>query len=425
LIDQDIGIAHVTSITSYRRSRMIFDQDTDGTGTPGLNIHLTQTDKQFSQELQISSNPGSRFTWVVGAYYYHADGDTDPTVLDFYGAAQPVIPGFGVVTNNINYATAKTEALAGFAQASVPLGHRTNLTLGFRYTTEKRSLDSDLATVISIPFVPFPITSHAVSYQSKRFSDPTWRISLDHHFSDDVMVYASYNRGFKSGGYNASSPSQAPFNPETLDAYEIGLKSALLDHRIRLNLSGFDYEYKDIQVGGFALGQIYYYNGARARVYGGEAEIEARIGAALTLSGGVTILHDEFTDFPNAVYYLGFNQATTRDAKGNRLPQTARFTGNVTADYKIPTRVGKFNLTATYSYNSGYYTEVDNNLYQPHFGLLNAGIGFTLDDGLGIRAWGRNLTNEKVTNSMNTTNLGATTTYQPPRTYGVTVTASF
>jgi outer membrane receptor protein involved in Fe transport len=390
-----------------------------------LNIRLTQTDKQFSQELQLSSAPGSRFTWVVGAYYFHATGITDPTTLDFFGIVQPVIPGLGAVTNNINYATTKTEAIAGFAQATVPITKRTNLTLGFRYSTEKRSLDSDFTTVISSPFIPFPIVNDAMSYQSKRFSDPTWRVSLDHHFSDDLMVYASYNRGFKSGGYNASFATQPAYSPEQLNAYEVGFKSSFLDHRVRFNASGFFYDYKDIQVGGFALGQIYYYNGARAHIWGAEAELEARITSRLHVSGGVTILDDKFTEFPNAIYFVGFNQVAIRNAKGNRLPMTARFTGNVTADYEVPVSVGKVQLSATYSYNSGYFTEVDNTLYQPRFGLLNGSIGLKLDSGLGIRGWVRNLTDAKVTNSMNTTNIGGTTNYQPPRTYGATVSASF
>ena len=424
-VNQGLGFAQLTSITAYRRSRMKFDLDTDATGTPGLDVFVTQTDKQFSQEVQISSNPGDRFTWVIGAFYYHAISLTNPTVIDFFGAVQPVIPFFGVVTGNINYATTKTDALAGFAQGTLPLGDATNLTLGVRYNTEKRTLDSNLATVVAIPFPPFSITNPDVSYHSKRFSDPTWRASLDHHFGRDTMVYASYNRGFKSGGYNVALPSAAPYNPEKLDAYEVGMKTSLLDRRVRFNMSGFYYDYRNIQVGGFALGQIYYYNGARARVYGGEAEIEARVTSALRLSGGVTVLHDEFTNFPNAVYYTGFNQVSTRDGKGNRLPQTARLTGNLTTDYEIPTSIGKVDLTGSYSYNSGYYSEVDNNLHQPRYGLLNSSISLTLENGLGIRGWARNLTNRKVTNTLSTTNVGTTTTYQPPRTYGVSLTASF
>ncbi len=424
-IDQDVGAVHLKSISAYRRSRMGFDQDTEATGTPGLNIHLTQTDRQYSQELQLSSGPNSTISWVAGAYYYHAEGITDPTRLEMYGPVQIPIPFFGTIVGNINNATAKTEALAGFAQATIPLGDTTGLSLGYRYSTEKRSLDSDLATLVAVPFPPFQIANHAVSSQSTRFSDPTWRISLDHHFTDDVMGYVSYNRGFKSGGYNAASPTQAPYRPETLDAYEAGLKTTLADRRLRLNVSSFYYDYKDIQVGGFALGQIYYYNGAKARIYGLEADFDARLTAALRLSGGVTLLHDEFVDFPNAVYYLGFNQVAIRSADGNRLPQTARASGNVAVDYTTPTALGPLNLNFSYAYNSGYYTEVDNNLHQPSFGLLNASAGLTLNDSLTLRAWGRNLGNEKVTNSMNTTSLGATTTYQAPRTYGVTVTATF
>ena len=424
-IDQDAGAVHLKSISAFRRSRMGFEQDTDGTGTPGLNIHLTQTDRQYSQEFQVSSGPDSKITWVGGVYYYYAKGITDPTRLEMYGSVQTPIPGFGTVIGNVNNASTKTEALAGFAQATIPLTDKTGLTVGYRYSTEKRSLDSDMTTLIAVPFAPFPIPNHAVSTQSKRFSDPTWRISLDHHFTDDVMGYLSYNRGFKSGGYNAALASEPPYDPETLDAYEAGIKSTLADRRLRLNVSGFYYDYKDIQVGGFSLGQIYYYNGARAHVYGLEADFDARVSSALRLSGGVTLLHDEFVDFPNAIYFLGFNQVAVRSAKGNRLPQTARLTGNIAADYTVPTSVGPLNLNLSYAYNSGYFTEVDNQLHQPSFGLLNASAGLSLDNGLTLRAWGRNLTNEKVTNSMNSTSIGSTTTYQPPRTYGVTVSAKF
>ena len=431
-INQDIGGVRLTSISAYRRSNMMFDQDTDATGTPGLNIHLTQIDKQFSQEVQLASGPGSRINWVVGAYYFHATGITDPTNLYTYGIAQPLVPlgpdgtpPFATIPHQINIAETKTDALAGFAQATIPVFDRTNLTVGFRYSTEKRSLDSDFTTILDIPFLPFPVSNETTSYQSKRFSDPTWRVSLDHHFSDDFMAYASYNRGFKSGGYNASFAGAAPFSPEKLDAYEVGFKSTLLDRRLRFNASAFYYDYRNIQVGGFALGQIYYYNGARARIYGIEAEVEARVTSALRLSGGVTLLSDKFTDFPNAIHFTGFNQTTTIDASGNKLPMTATFTGNVTADYEIPVSIGKVDLSATYAYNSGYYAEVDNDLHQRRFGFLNASVGLNFDDGLGVRGWIRNATNAKVTDSMNTTGLGATTNYQPPRTYGVTVSAKF
>ena len=424
-INQGLGFAQLTSITAYRNSRMAFNLDTDATGTPALDVFVNQHDRQFSQEVQFGSNRGSRFTWVVGAYYYHAINSTDPTTISFFGPAQAVIPFVGSVTGNVNNAATKTDAIAAYGQATIPLGSTTNLTLGARYNTEKRTLDSNLVTVLAIPFVPFPVTNAAVSYQSKRFSDPTWRVSVDHHFTPDTMVYASYNRGFKGGGYNVALPSSAPYGAETLDAYEVGLKTSLLNRRVRFNASGFYYDYRNIQVGGFALGQIYYYNGAKAEVYGGEAEIDARVTSQLRLSGGITVLHDQFKDFPNAVYYTGFNQVVIRSGNGNRLPQTARFTGNVTADYTVPTSIGQFDLTGSYAYNSGYYSEVDNNLHQPKFGLVNASLGLTLTNGLGVRGYVRNLTNRKVTNSMNTTNVGTTTTYQPPRTYGVSLSASF
>src|SRR5882757_8516981 len=94
---------------------------------------------------------------------------------------------------------------------------------------------------------------------------PTWRLGLDHKF-DDNLVYASYNRGFKSGGFNAGTPSQDPYNPEILDAYELGLKSVIAQ-RFRLNDAIYYYKYSNYQAAFFNQSNIEVANAA-ARTYG-------------------------------------------------------------------------------------------------------------------------------------------------------------
>jgi len=115
------------------------------------------------------------------------------------------------------------------------------------------------------------------------------------------MVYTSYNRGFKSGGFNVAAPTDPAFKPEKLDAYEIGLKSDLFDRRLRLNTSAFYYDYTNLQVIKYTGTVTTIYNGASARVYGLDADVEARLNSNFSLSGGLTLLHDRFTDFPAAV----------------------------------------------------------------------------------------------------------------------------
>ena len=140
----------------------------------------------------------------------------------------------------------------------------TNLTLGARYTHDERKLNStgygDLLAGFAVPL--FDIS------EKSTFNKPTWRIALDHQFSGDVMAYASYSRGFKSGVYNLTSPTDPVVKPETLDAYEIGIKSQLLDHRLQLNASTFYYDYSDIQLTTIKGASQILVNAAKAKIYG-------------------------------------------------------------------------------------------------------------------------------------------------------------
>ncbi len=81
----------------------------------------------------------------------------------------------------------------------------------------------------------------------QNFQKLTWRLALNQKFTEDVMGYVSYNRGFREGGYNVAGPADAPYKPESIDAYEVGLKSVMFDRRLRLNAAAFWYEYRDIQ----------------------------------------------------------------------------------------------------------------------------------------------------------------------------------
>ena len=98
---------------------------------------------------------------------------------------------------------------------------------------------------------------------------------MDHQFGPDVLGYISWNRGFKSGGFNPTLVTQPPYKPERLDDYEIGEKSTLLDGRLRLNAAFFYYIYKDIQVNTFLNSVAVIYNGAEAREYGLDASFDA------------------------------------------------------------------------------------------------------------------------------------------------------
>src|ERR1700729_4276058 len=114
------------------------------------------------------------------------------------------------------------------------------------------------------------------------------------------MAFASFNTGFKSGGFDASTFSAIPFKPETLKAYEAGVKTDLLDRRLRLNASGFYYGYSQIQIEKIEAASIAVVHGAKATMYGLDANFEAIIAPQLALTGALEVEHGKFDSFRNA-----------------------------------------------------------------------------------------------------------------------------
>jgi outer membrane receptor protein involved in Fe transport len=242
------------------------------------------------------------------------------------------------------------------------------------------------------------------------------------------MVYVSENRGFKSGGFNPQVPTDPAYDPEKLDAYEIGMKSDLFARRLRINAAVFYYNYTNLQVAKFTGSKTTYYNGAAARIYGLDTDIEFRPTPNLTFTGGFTLLNDRFTNFPNAVIALqvpGGLDTEIGSATGNRLPQTADFTGSVNADYHVPTHFGGVGFNLSYSYNSGYYSQPDNILWQPSYSTVATDLRFELRNNITFSLWGRNLTNAKIAQTLAAGSFNSIVSYAPPLTYGATVSAKF
>lgn len=424
-IDHDFGWASLTSISAYRASSYFTAFDGGFQPANVLGIDTDLVDRQFTQELDLKSNDLSWLTWVTGFYYYQENASYDPANSTF---GPPLINPFFPLQTIDSQASQRTHSYAGFAQLGVKLGAQTDLTLGARYTWETRSLDGiqDGFLVGGIPIGPLGPPVNV----STNTEEPTWRAALDHHFDDNTMVYVSYNRGFKSGGYNATVLTDPPFAPETLDAYETGLKSEFLDNRVRLNGALFYYDYHNIQVAKYEAGQIGYYNGAAAQMYGIDGDVEAILFPGFTVSGGLSLVHDRFTSFPNALYEIplptGGSLPVVQSAKGNRLPQTPDATVNLSATYNIQTSNGNWSADLFTYYNSGWYGQPDNILHQSSYWLVNANVGWQSPSGkYFVSLWGKNLTNQVYATTLAGTDFASGVQYAPPRTYGVSVGVNF
>jgi iron complex outermembrane receptor protein len=421
-IQHDLDFAQFVSISAYRRTILESDASASLSIDPAFAIasDSVQNNSQISQELQLLSLPTERIKWTAGTYLYRADGGLTPPAVTMGGLIAP-LTYFDIYDHQKSYSAAL------YGQATTEVAPATNLTLGLRYTVERR----DFRGWQSYGF-PDGTSASFSDAQHKIFDKPTWRFALDHHFTPDVMGYVSYNRGFKSGGFNDTLVPTTVFAPEVLDAYELGTKSTVLDRRVSVDAAAFLYKYKNIQSFRYLSdGNADIYNGAAATLYGLDLDVKWKIIDNLSLSGGVEVMHTEYNSFPLAPLSSpmpgGGTAYTSGSVSGNRLPFGPRVSSTFTADYLVPLGAsGDLNFSGTYSHNSGWFGEPDNRLHQPAYDLLNAQISWNSSDQIyEVRLWGRNLTDTQYVTALGSQPNGDFAVFAPPRTYGVTVSRVF
>jgi iron complex outermembrane recepter protein len=409
----DFSGARLVSITAYRESYMTVyfsGSDTANLGAGNTVIDMIDNEKQFSQELDLQSVGTGPLTWATGLYFLHSAGYFEPLTTTIG------IPGGNLVI--VNTADEGLKSYAGFGQITYHFNPITNLTVGLRYTEDERT---DVATQTS----PFGFES---ADTGKDFGKLTWRLALDHHFTPDVLGYISDNRGFKSGTYDPQTIPAVVLKPETLDAYETGIKSDWLDQRLRLNAAVFYYKYTNVQVTDFVGTLEEVYNGNGATSYGVDLDLAAKPIPELTLNGGLSWIHARYGNFnptfvgiPNPPGVGGDTVSLTGNATGHQLQDTPPYTFDFGGIYEIPTAQGNFSIGASYYYNDGWYSEPENRLRQGAYSLVNASAGWnSLDKRYSVQLWGKNLGNTIYAAQLDASSSGDNREAAPGRTFGVT-----
>ncbi len=421
-VEHQFDSFNVTSLTAYRDSWTTLVWDIDFTPVPNLIGDLVDLENQISEELTFSSKAGEKLNWVAGLYTFHADGSYDPAGVFSYDGL------FGPFTYVAPYARQVTESEAAFAQGTYEIVDATNLTVGARVTHENRDISGTEYGYTAGSTTPVLLSTTPPA--SLQFNKPTYRLALDHHFSPDVMSYVSFNTGFKSGGFNTQFASQPAFLPETVKAYEVGMKDDLLDRRLRLNVAAFDYEYNNIQIQKVGVANTGIINGATARIYGIDGDFDALFTENFKITGSLAYLHATFLDFTNAPFGSPGGGIPTYpgNASGNDIPKSPRFTANLTPDYRVPLANGSsVHLDGTFEYNSGFYFEPDNELKQPSFVRINASVRWeSANEHYYARLFANNLTNREVISYSSTLADGTRDiTYEAPRLYGISVGYKF
>ena len=344
--------------------------------------------------MQLVSRRSEAFNWVIGGYYFSSVDRLHPFSLKL-SAPYFTPPGIQDLFQIDIRDRLSSRSLAAFAQGTLALAPGTNITGGIRYTDETRRLfGQEFGFADGFP-VGEVIPAVRSSISAKQV---TYRAAIDHKFAQDVMGYLSFNTGFKSGGFNGFDPTNPPYQPEKLTAYEAGLKTELLDRRLRLNLAAFYYDYTNIQVTRYITTALVY-NGASARLYGGDLDIAWRATPELQITGGLELLSSKFLSFPNAQFSIplpnGGIAPVSGDAAGNRLPYAAKVSASVSIDYSKQLASGVLDLNLTNAFNSGYPSEPDNRLRVGSFDLLSASIAYTPTGGRwNLRLYAKNLLNE-------------------------------
>lgn len=416
-IEHDFDGVNLVSTTAYRKTRGTIFFPNVGQDPDFLTlVKLYDRAEQASQEFQFQSNSDSAFDWTAGAFLFYADGGWQPVELSG-GALAPLDRIF------LN-SSQSTYSGAAYGQSTVDFGQGTSLTLGLRYTIDRRKWD--LLQEFDAPFPLGPFSDEG----KRTFKKLTWRAALDHEFESGLLLYLSANRGFKSGGFNDLALPATPYLPETLDAYEAGFKTDLFDSRIRINGAGFYYDYKNLQVTRYENGILLLYNGAGAEVYGMDLDAEALVTSRLRVGAGLSVIHGRYKSFPNADITFpapgGGTIITTGSAKGNRLSYTPDWTVNLSANYSIPLPVGTLDLAVAYFHSDGFVGSPDERLRQKAYDVVNASASWSSDDeAWKISIYGRNITDELYASALYAQANGDAIQYAAPRTYGVSLQRAF
>jgi iron complex outermembrane recepter protein len=416
-LDQEgLGFAKLMDIVAYRKDATHIEWDLYEGVPQYFDGMLQAAENQFSEELQLSSEEGSPIIWSAGVYYFHSESQYDPN-LAVFGP-----PDLNVVGAVLAPAEQQANSTAGYGQATIPLFDKTNLTLGARYTNENHNIVGGSSTFFSdgalLSDILYPL-------RTVHFDKATYRAALDHHFSDDTMVYASWNTGFKAGGFNTGSIGDPSYGPESLTAYEVGIKSDLLERRLSVDLSGFYYNYKNIQVQKIEGDNTGIINGGAAHVDGADLDVKAVATDALSFDLSAEYLNAYFTSFADAPLsnpILGDTTTVqTGSAAGNQLPYAAHVTFTVAGNYVAQLQGSELDMNVTAQHSSRFFLEPDNVLEQPTYTRLNSSISWRPSGHqYGVTLWGKNLTNEAVASYGGTLVSGLHTVgYEAPRTYGI------
>ena len=426
-LDIEAG-SHIVTLTSgYVHYSSKEKLDVDFTALAILDdTNQGETYDQLSQEIRVTSPGDGPFKYIVGGYYQTSKLSARDDVIfgDFLKTVPAPFIAFRLLgdSRSVRRFRQTSTLWSGFAQATYELTDALSITAGVRINHEAKSGSRNLV-IVAGPTNLFPIANVRATWRALRVvehdisgniseNSTTPMANIQYHLTPDLMVYASYAKGVKAGGFDIRSnslpttpsfPGAFIFRPEKADNYEGSVK--FQNRSLSLSLSYYNTKYKDLQTSTFDGGIGFNVNNASAaKVRGIEAEGRVRIGDYVKLSGSVAYLDFKFTDFRNGQCPFGLapnvQPGNFCDYTGTRAQFAPKWTGFAAADFNYPvsgTLELALNVNADFSskYRSG--NVLDPFTDQADYAKLGARLALgTIDDGWEIALVGRNLTNRRI-----------------------------
>jgi len=409
------------SITAYRELHWVAGMDLDGSPLNFLHTSFTMNQWQFSQELQLLGKAlDDKINYVLGAYYFKEAGDLHDYVTFAEGLLQVDGP------NDL-----ATKNYAAFGQVDFRPTDLIGITIGGRYTHENKEFEGfqsdangmnykilnwagvpDCASITPIseacriaagfPNPGEPLRYYPAGVQKKKFNNFSPKIGVQLHPNDDVMVYGSWSKGYKTGGWTTRLSNPLPtapdFDEEKAETWEVGVKSTLLDRRLQINAAAFTTKYKGIQLN-FQQGvSPTIQNAGDARIKGFEVEVVAAPVDGFTVNASLGYLDATYTDvlLPAQVAANPFQAGVF---PGANLPKTPKWKINVSPRYEHELgNGGSVVLLADWTHSTKLWNDTERAylLERPSTDLVNASITYNEPDGKwNLTVGGTNLTDER------------------------------
>ena len=406
-----------------------------------VSIPFVEESETFTQELRVTSPADDRLRWVAGMFFMKEDVYRDERVIlglveidpETNAVSERAPPGESGDAQDVT-----VDTVAVFGQLDFDISPQLTATIGLRYTEDKKEISRVGTADGIVTSLPFAVEDDAT------FDEITGRAVLSWTPTDDVLVFGSYSRGFKSGGFQGratriESVSQ-PFGPEIADSYELGLKATFLDGRFQVNPTVFTTDFEDLQVVELlrpvgsppgTTATLITQNAANAEIDGAEIEYSWYPVDGLTIRGAYTWLDAEFVEFFSPPGFETPSATAAGDRSGNKLLKSPEYSISqlIRYEWHVPAWKGSLALQGEYIHKEEQYSSPDNDLDArlPAYDVANFSLTYMREgeNDLEVTFWVDNAFDENYLLHAFLQGGGARGTPAPPRMSGVTVRWSY